>query len=448
MVRDFFFGPAISGALAAVGLLALTSNSALAVPSFAQQTGMPCTACHVGGFGPQLTPLGRQFKLDGYTMRAGDTFTPPVSAMAVASYIHTSEDQPPPEHYSANDNVTLDQASLFVAGGIGQHFGGFSQFTYDGVGRAFSWDNLDIRATTHETVSGNDVLLGVTLNNAPAVQDSWNTLPAWGFPYTDSDLVPAPATGTIMDGALAQSVLGISAYAYWNSSIYTEAGLYWTPSHGFLRAVGVDPDEGGGVLAGAAPYLRAAYQKDYGDQNFEIGAFALLPTLHPGGDTSTGTNDRYSDVGLDASYQFTGDSTNIYAVNGRYTYESQKLSATFLLDGAEHASNHLNEINLDGSYYWHNLVGGSVGVFNTTGSSDALLYADNRTLTPDSTGLLFQIDGTPFAGDQLLGPRFALRTGLQYTVYTRFDGAATNYDGLGHNASDNNTLRLFLWIAF
>src|SRR5580692_991533 len=118
MVRDFLFGPAIKGALATLGLLALSSGSALAVPSFAQQTGMPCTACHVGGFGPQLTPLGRQFKLDGYTMRAGETFTPPVSAMAVASYIHTSEDQPPADHYSANDNVTLDQASLFIAGGI------------------------------------------------------------------------------------------------------------------------------------------------------------------------------------------------------------------------------------------------------------------------------------------------------------------------------------------
>ncbi|HEY5238388.1 MAG TPA: hypothetical protein VIJ62_08425, partial [Rhizomicrobium sp.] len=94
MVRDSLFDLTIKGVVVALGLLALTCGNASAVPSFAQQTGMPCTACHVGGFGPQLTPLGRQFKLDGYTMRAGDTFTPPVSAMAVASYIHTSEDQP------------------------------------------------------------------------------------------------------------------------------------------------------------------------------------------------------------------------------------------------------------------------------------------------------------------------------------------------------------------
>ena len=29
------------------------------------------------------------------------------------------------------------------------------------------------------------------------------------------------------------------------------------------------------------------------------------------------------------------------------------------------------------------------------------------------------------------GGRFNLRAGLQYTIYTKFDGAGTNYDGLG-----------------
>ncbi len=38
---------------------------AQAVPAFARQTGQNCIACHVGGFGPQLTPFGRAFKLDG-----------------------------------------------------------------------------------------------------------------------------------------------------------------------------------------------------------------------------------------------------------------------------------------------------------------------------------------------------------------------------------------------
>jgi hypothetical protein len=32
-------------------------------------------------------------------------------------------------------------------------------------------------------------------------------------------------------------------------------------------------------------------------------------------------------------------------------------------------------------------------------------------------------------------------------VYTKYDGASTNYDGTGRNASDNNTLYLFVWMA-
>jgi len=38
-----------------------------------------------------------------------------------------------------------------------------------------------------------------------------------------------------------------------------------------------------------------------------------------------------------------------------------------------------------------------------------------------------------------------VRAGLQYTVFTKFDGASTNYDGTGRSASDNNSLRIFLW---
>ena len=52
-------------AAAFVALAAFGAGPARAVPSFSEQTGQPCTTCHVGGFGPQLTPFGRAFKLGG-----------------------------------------------------------------------------------------------------------------------------------------------------------------------------------------------------------------------------------------------------------------------------------------------------------------------------------------------------------------------------------------------
>ena len=55
---------------------------AAAVPAFAEQTGRNCAACHVGGYGPELTQFGREFKLGGYTLRTHASV--PISAMAVA----------------------------------------------------------------------------------------------------------------------------------------------------------------------------------------------------------------------------------------------------------------------------------------------------------------------------------------------------------------------------
>jgi len=84
------------------------------------------------------------------------------------------------------------------------------------------------------------------------------------------------------------------------------------------------------------------------------------------------------------------------------------------------------------------------------GSRDALLYVANRTEKPDSSGFLFQIDGTPFGKPDAspYGPWVNVRVGLQYSAYTKFNGAGRNFDGLGTNAGDNDALRLFIWTAF
>jgi hypothetical protein len=196
------------------------------------------------------------------------------------------------------------------------------------------------------------------------------------------------------------------------------------------------------------PIFRFAYAKQYGGPNFDLGAFAFFSHLYPGGDRSTGTSDRYTDLGIDASYQFMGSGENIFQINAIYTHEAQSLRASTLF-GASGQSNSLNDFRADASYYWHNLVGGTVGFFDTWGTTDPVLYADNSAFKPDSMGVLFQLDGTPFGGDIFaLGHRFNVRVGVQYRIFTKFDGATSNYDGMGHKASDNNTLRVFTWFAF
>jgi hypothetical protein len=439
---------AILGAALAVGLSCAPAH---AVPAFAVQTGQPCEACHVGGFGPQLTPYGRNFKLNGYTQRS-TPFNLPLAGMAVFSYVRTAKAQPEPPapHYGDNDNFALDQASIFFAGGFGHHFGAFIQATYDGIARAFTWDNADLRAVTKLQVKGADVVLGASVNNSPGVQDPWNTLAAWSFPYTSSGLAPSPASAPLLSGALAQTSLGATAYAWINNTWYLEAGAYGSPGTNALARLGSDPFSPGDI-SGLAPYARFALQKPLAGGTFEAGLFGLRANINPGRDRTTGLVDHYSDLGFDASYQKKLPRGDTVTVDGRYTREHQKLEASCALAEAPIdtcARNDLDEMLLSGSYYWRNKVGLTLGLFNLTGTANPVLLAANRTFQPDSSGLTFQIDGTPFGGAPQPARRLNLRVGLQYTHYSRFDGARHDVDGTGRNAADNDTLRVFSWFAF
>ena len=430
---------------------ALTSpRAARAVPAFAQQTGQPCRACHVGGFGPELTPFGREFKLGGYTLRAHASI--PVAAMVIASATHTRKDQaPPPEHLSGNDNLVLDQASVFLAGGIGQHFGGFAQVTYDGVARQWSWDNLDLRAVTKARILGQDSVLGLSVNNNPAVQDPWNTLPAWGFPFTDTSVSETPAAALLIDGSLAQNVVGTTAYGWIGHTVYVEAGGYTSPSRGTLSWLGADPFDPGSIQ-GVAPYGRVALQTKLGGGTFEVGASALKAALFPGRDRSSGMTDRYTDLGLDSSWQKTLGS-DILSANVRYEHEHANLRASCTLgligDVGDPgcARYHLNEFRAAARYTWHDKVGLTVSPFSITGSRNENVFDGSGS--PDSNGVMGQVDYTLWpAGNSPLGPRVNARIGVQYTLYGKFNGRRRNFDGEGSNASDNDALRVFTWIAF
>lgn len=439
--------PKIIRLVLATFLALLAAVPSAAVPSFAVQTGQNCQACHVGGFGPQLTPYGREFKIRGYTTRAVN-FNVPLSAQVIASFVSTRANPatPPTPDFHTNNNLALDQVGLFLAGGVGDHFGGFAQTTHDGVNQHWVWDNLDLRAVATAQVRGTSVVFGSSFNNSPGVQDPWNTVPAWGFPYSGSALSPAPATAPIFAGGFAQNTLGLTAYAWIDSKIYVEAGGYRTPSTSVLGGLGVDPYSPGNIN-GVAPYARVAYQRQVGSATAEIGALALRASLYPGRDTTTGFTDRYTDLGLDASYQLPRANGDVFSVNARYLHEIQKLDASFALGNTSNVNNTLDDLRVDASYYFRNAIGFTAGVFDTTGSVDPLRFG-GRTGRPNSSGVVLQLDGTPFGKGSAVGSWFNVRFGIQYTVYASFDGARRNFDGAGTNASDNNTVRVFTWLAF
>ncbi|HSR64609.1 MAG TPA: cytochrome C [Xanthomonadaceae bacterium] len=435
-----------------LGLGALHAADSRAVPSYARQTQQPCTGCHVGGFGPQLTAFGRQFKLSGYTLKVGETAHLPLSAMVVESWTHTARDQadPPAAHFGRNDNTELQQASVFLAGRLGEHLGAFAQATYSENGAVLGWDNAELRYARTFTGTHHDGVWGLTLNNNPTVTDVLNTAPAWQYPFMAADLAPEAPAAPLLFGGLGGQVVGATAYAQVDGKWYFEAGGYRTLSPAFLRHVNADYD---GRLSGLAPYARLTRNWDAWGGNVTLGAFALsarrgLTSEDAGGRVAPvpGPTDRFRDFGVDASYQNLGDGTHAFTVNALAVHERQRLDATFPAGGAEHRDGTLRAYNLNGSYWYRNTWGATTGVFAYDGSSDALLYPD--TGAPDTRGGIAELDWNPFGQSGSWGQPWAnLRVGLQYTWYTRFSGATHDIDGAGRSAHDNNTTFLYVWLA-
>jgi len=429
----------------------LCASRAFALPSFAQQTGQPCSTCHVGGFGPQLTPFGRQFKMGGYTLAAPDTSSVPLAAMLVASETHTSKDQPDNAgpHDKPNDNFSIQEASLFLAGRMSDHVGVFAQATYSDIDRLLTLDNVDVRYARTLQIGDKPAILGVSINNNPGVQDSWNTLAAWRFPYMASELVPQIAAAPLIEGGLEHQVAGASAYAFYGNAWYAELGGYRSLSHGLLDALNVE--DSAGRIAGIAPYWRVAYSHDTKGHSWSVGAFGLDANIHP--DRAPGPTDKYRDVGVDASLQLFDMGPHVVTVNGAYTHEHQNRAASFAGGAAANRSDTLDSTAINASYYYDNHYGVTLGRFMLRGRADTGLFAPDpgggsRTGRPNSSGTIVQADWTPFgAADSWRAPWANLRLGLQYTIYDKFNGASHDYDGFGRNASDNNTLFAFVWIA-
>jgi hypothetical protein len=458
----YFRGTIVIGASFALLIsLFLQAPTASAIPSYARQTGFPCKSCHY--MPPELTPLGRVFKLNGYTMAGKPTVTSPgkgntsglsilesfpLSVLFDTSFTSLKSPQPVPQTGGGtvpSQNGSFEfpqQASLFLAGAWATHVGSFVQVTYTSQGDHFTWDNSDIRYANSTKLFKKDLAFGITLNNNPTVEDLWNSTPAWGFPWVSSDWAPTPNAGAIINGGLAQDVAGIGGYAMWDNHLYF-AGTVYRSAH-----IGASlPNTGAGQsfnIRGVAPYWRVAWQQNSKNNNLEVGSYGIHLKSTPG--AITGFEDGYTDWAADFQYdrtipEFRGD---VVSLRGTYIRENSSLLATSMNGGASFVQHHLNTVQANAEYHLGDKFSGTIGLFNVTGTPDPLLFpsgpvSGNANGDPRSNGYIANISWWPV---QNIGLTF------QYTGYTRFNGAGTNYDGSGRNAGSNNTLYLLARFVF
>lgn len=410
---------------------------AQAIPVFARQTGVACAGCHAGGQFPELTPFGRQFKLTGYTL--GTRTEVPISAMAVASMakVANTGNNAGGLDLAKNGDLIFATASLLGGGRISNNLGLFAQVTYDpyatqddqgGFHGHTNADNLSLRYADHAVTPSTDVLWGLTLNNNPSISDPWNTAPAW-MQYVP---VPSPGSYQFIDGntpypglSAGGNLAGLTLYGLWNQHLFAEVGLYGS-ANGLLRFMSAGVAKADNTqLRGLNPYWRLAYTQDWGDHHLMLGTTGMRSQVYddPLDTSDPATVHHYRDLGLDAQYQYLADP---HTVTAQLAYMSNR-GALPSQPGADSTHTLRGKV----SYVYQNTYGASLSSFQLSGSVGG---AD-----PGTRGYTAEVFWTPIE---------SLRLGIQHTAYSRFDGASSNYDGMGRNAGDNNSNFLYAWLAY
>ncbi len=446
-------GEIVSKKLTILLLAVLFAPNAHAVPSYSRQTGLPCSASHYAP--PELNAFCRKFKLEAYTvttkpevsedkkdhnsgLRLLEAF--PLSVLFDTSFTSTKSPQPTTQ----NGNFEFPQgASLFLAGSWGNHVGSFLQVTYDSQADNFTWDNTDIRfAANSGHLLGKSLTYGATFNNNPTVEDLWNSTPAWGYPFVSNNVAPSPSAAAIINGSLAQDVAGLGGYAMWNEHLYLGGTIYRSEHIG-----GSQPNSGAGFgfnVRGIAPYWRLAWQTSTQNNNFEIGTYGMHMKSTP--NAITGPMDGYTDWAADFQYdraipQWKND---VLSFRGTYIRESSSLVASAAGGAASLVGHHLNTLQGNAEYHFGTRFSGTAGLFSITGTADPLLYpqapvSGSANGSPQSKGYILNLSWWPQQNIDLA---------VQYTGYTRFNGAGTDYDGAGRNASSNNSTYLLVRFVF
>ena len=143
--------------LASVAAIATFAPEASAIPAFARQVGMACSACHYQHF-PVINAFGRSFKQGGYTMvgtqdkiEGEGVSLPAIENMAIVGYMSYTKTNGAPASQSTNPTSaggpdygnlgTNDgqlqiptQVSLFAGGRGGENFGFEAEINLTGPG--------------------------------------------------------------------------------------------------------------------------------------------------------------------------------------------------------------------------------------------------------------------------------------------------------------------------
>jgi len=440
-----------------LGAFGLFSTPASAIPSFARQMAVPCSTCHT--VFPSLTAFGRQFKLRGYTLgnALDDKLFPENLPLAFGMQVantsvkNRSRGADPDEDFQQANKTIVQQVALYYGGKVAGKVGAFAQYNWDGIEKKWGAEMVDIRYADSATVGGKELAYGVTVSNSPGMADLWNSNPMWSFPHLDTAGVMPMQTSLFDMDALANQVGNVGLYGFYDSQYFLQLGFLRNGQKGIFRALNLNDGPVENAIKGNAPHVRMAWEKTWGPGTFEIGMHYLRADIYPEADNQNGPTNRYTDVALDSQYQYDGGD-HMFSLHAFLGREKRSWDASFPAGDASNRADNLTTVKLNGHYFYQRKLGGGIGFFDYHGDTDRARYGmggmgmasamGNARGSPDTRGWMIEANWLPLENRQ------NVKLGLRYTAYSKFNGASSNYNGAGRDASDNNSVFGYAWILF
>jgi len=412
--------------LGLVAALLLANRPVEAVPAFARQTGSACADCHAGAYGgggngPNLTPYGMRFKLNGYTDTDGNGGKIPVSAQLTET--HTDPARGP-------GSTALTEADVYLAGRLTDQIGGYVKVEADhGDHDVYNvkLSNVDLRFVAKELkLSDKDLIMGVSVNNNPGFDDPVNVLPG------AVNLGPAggfgPA-GTFLNlssaNAPADRLVGATVYGLYDANWYGEVGTYRSLGLSAQDDLGYQVSGDPGKLSDTA-YFRFAYMKDMKRQFFSAGIVGLTTDRQLPRNASA---DHLTDLGYDLSYQFIGNRENILQLSFVNIMERRRYGDTLFAPGVIAPSRGvLHDSTLSATYVFKQAYGLQVAHMQSTATSDPVRFAPFGK--PDTTTNLISLFWTPFGREDSFTSIANLKLAATWFRFSRFNDVTENIFGV------------------
>ena len=328
-------------------------------------------------------------------------------------------------------------------------------------------DASDVRYADTFKLFGKDTIWGIDANNTPTVEDPWNTTPAFGWPQISSTIAPAFAPPlTHLESGLGQIVGGAGAYVFWNDMLYADFTAYKGLPVRCLQAFN-DGNSTTDAITNVAPYWR-------------VRARAALGTALPDGRHVRHVSDRSrpaastgsapTTISTSAStrnIQYDGDQ---YSLTVKLTdiMEWQKLNATTGSAGRRTSTTRSTASRPTRRSSGITPTASASAISTSPARATAICtgrpprpcmpngsgaFPNSYLASPYGDGLILDLAYIPFAHGARL-PIHDLERAHRHSVhqYLHLYGGTNNFDGsfLGgtHNASGNNSVFAYAWLAF